>query len=157
MKQGDTIAYGLNLLMLLFVALLPFMTRLMVAHMSGPDVSLATSIYGLNVLFASLTLSFLMFYVARQPQLVVDGLAEPPQENIPPALDRDRRGSLCSHPRTCGATRRRCPLSCRSGALSGSTAVWHTPGSTQYLTIGRSVCLPTNFFDEKTASTQARA
>jgi uncharacterized membrane protein len=82
MKRGDAIAYGLNLVMLLFVTLLPFMTRLMVTHMSGPDVSYATFIYGLNVLVASLTLSFLMFYVARQPQLVVDELAETSLQRI---------------------------------------------------------------------------
>ena len=76
MKRGDTIAYGLNLLMLLFVALLPFMTRLMVTRISTPDISMATFIYGLNVLIASLTLSLLIFYVARQPQLVVDELAD---------------------------------------------------------------------------------
>jgi len=76
MKQGDSIAYGLNLLVLLFVALLPFMTRLMVTRMSTPDNSIATFIYGLNVLIASLMLSLLMFYVARQPQLMVDQLAD---------------------------------------------------------------------------------
>jgi len=76
MKKGDSISYGLNLLLLLFVALLPFMTRLMVTRISTPDISIATFIYGLNVLIASLTLSLLMFYVARQPQLVVDELAD---------------------------------------------------------------------------------
>jgi len=76
MKRGDSIAYGLNLLMLLFVALLPFMTRLMVTRISTPDISMATFIYGLNVLIASLTLSLLIFYVARQPQLLVDELAD---------------------------------------------------------------------------------
>jgi uncharacterized membrane protein len=76
MKRGDSVAYGLNLLMLLFVALLPFMTSLMVTRLSGPDVSLATFIYGLNVLIASLALSLMMFYVAREPRLVVDELAD---------------------------------------------------------------------------------
>ena len=76
MRRGDSVAYGLNLLMLLFVALLPFTTRLMVTRISTPDVSLAAVIYGLNVLIASLVLSLLMFYVARQQQLVVDELAD---------------------------------------------------------------------------------
>jgi len=76
MKRGDSIAYGLNLLVLICVALLPFSTALMVTHVSGPDVSIATFIYGLNVLLASLALSLLMFYVAREPQLVVDSLAD---------------------------------------------------------------------------------
>jgi len=67
MKQGDSTSYGLNLLMLIFVALLPFTTRLMVTHLAGPDVEIATVIYGLDVLLASLTLSLLIFHVARQP------------------------------------------------------------------------------------------
>jgi len=76
MKRGNSIAYGLNLIMLFFVALLPFTTRLMVTHISTPDVSIAAVIYGLNVLIASLTMSLLMFYVIRQPQLVVDEIAD---------------------------------------------------------------------------------
>jgi uncharacterized membrane protein len=76
MKRGDSIAYSLNLLMLLFVALLPFMTRLMVTRLSTPDISIATFIYGLNVLIASLMLSLLIFYIARQPQLLIDKLSD---------------------------------------------------------------------------------
>jgi uncharacterized membrane protein len=76
MKRGDSVAYGLNLLMLLFVALLPFMTRLMVTRISGPEVSLAAFIYGLNVLIAYLALSLMMFYVAREPRLAADELAD---------------------------------------------------------------------------------
>jgi uncharacterized membrane protein len=76
MKQGDSIAYGLNLLMLLFVTLLPFTTRLMVIHISSPDVSLAALIYGLNALIATLALSLLMFYIARQPRLMLDELSD---------------------------------------------------------------------------------
>jgi uncharacterized membrane protein len=76
MKRGDSIAFGLNLIMLLFVALLPFTTRLMVTHISTPDVSIAAIIYGLNVLIATFTLSLLMVYIARQPQLIVDELAD---------------------------------------------------------------------------------
>jgi hypothetical protein len=33
-------------------------------------------LYGINVLFDSLTLSFLMFYIAREPSLLVDDFAE---------------------------------------------------------------------------------
>ena len=76
MKRGDSISYGLNLLMLLFVALLPFTTKLMVTRISTPDVSLAAVIYGLNVLLASLAMSLLMFYVARQPTLIIDEIAD---------------------------------------------------------------------------------
>jgi uncharacterized membrane protein len=76
MRRGDSVAYGLNLLMLLFVALLPFTTKLMVAHMAEPDVATAAIIYGLNVLIASFTLTLLMDYVARPPQLLVDEIAD---------------------------------------------------------------------------------
>jgi TMEM175 potassium channel family protein len=76
MKRGDSISYGLNLLVLIFVALLPFVTRLMVTRISTVDISMATFIYGLNVLISSLMLSLLMFYVAQQPHLVVDKLAD---------------------------------------------------------------------------------
>lgn len=76
MKRGDTISYGFNLLLLLFVALLPFSTGLMVTHISGPDMSIGAVIYGLNVLVASLALSLQMSYIAHQPQLVVDELAD---------------------------------------------------------------------------------
>jgi uncharacterized membrane protein len=76
MKRGDSIAYGLNLLMLLFVTLLPFSTRLMVTHIFTPDVSLAALVYGFNALLATLALSLLMFYISRQPRLMVDELAD---------------------------------------------------------------------------------
>ena len=82
MKRADPTAYGLNLLVLLFVALLPFTTSLMVTHLSGPDVEIAVVVYGLNVLVASLALSLLMFHVARQPHLLEDELAEDALERI---------------------------------------------------------------------------
>jgi uncharacterized membrane protein len=76
MKRGDAVAYGINLLVLLFVALLPFTTRLMITHLSGPDVGIAVLLYGINVILDSLTLSFLMFYVAREPSLRADDFAD---------------------------------------------------------------------------------
>jgi uncharacterized membrane protein len=76
MIRGDSVAYGLNLLMLLFVCLLPFTTRVMVTHVYGPDISSAVIIYGLNVLCASFALNLLMFYVARQRHLVVDDVSD---------------------------------------------------------------------------------
>jgi uncharacterized membrane protein len=76
MKRGDAAAFGINLLVLLFVALLPFTTRLMVTHLTGPDVKIAVLFYGVIVLLDSLTLSLLMFYVAREPSLVVDDFAD---------------------------------------------------------------------------------
>ena len=54
MRHADTLAYGIDLLMLLFVGVLPFSTNLLVTHLSGPDVEAAVVIYGVNVLLASL-------------------------------------------------------------------------------------------------------
>ena len=76
MRQADTLAYGIDLLMLIFVGVLPFSTSLMVSHLTGPDVEAAVVIYGVNVLLASLALSLLMFYIASERSLVVDGVAD---------------------------------------------------------------------------------
>ena len=73
MRHADTLAYGIDLLMLLFVGVLPFSTNLMVTQLSGPDVEAAVIIYGVNVLLASLALSLLMFYIASERSLVIDG------------------------------------------------------------------------------------
>jgi uncharacterized membrane protein len=82
MKRGDSVAYGLNLLALIFIGLLLFSTRLMVTHLHGPEVSIATFVYGLHVLFAFLAGSLLMFYVARQPHLLVDEIADRPLRGV---------------------------------------------------------------------------
>ncbi|MGF1470330.1 MAG: TMEM175 family protein [Rubrobacteraceae bacterium] len=76
MKRGDSVALGLNLLALLFVTGLPFSTQVMVADLDRPDLRVAVLVYGLNFLFASLTLSFLMSYVARNRALLVDDIAD---------------------------------------------------------------------------------
>jgi uncharacterized membrane protein len=76
MRQADGVAYGIDLLMLLFVGVLPFSTNLMVTHLLGPDVTAAVLIYGVNVLLASLALSLLMFYIARERSLLIDGIAD---------------------------------------------------------------------------------
>ena len=80
MKRGDTIAYGISLLMLLFVALLRFSTALLVTHISGLVFSISTVIYDINVLIASLTLRLPEFYVTPQPQLVFNELANDSRE-----------------------------------------------------------------------------
>jgi uncharacterized membrane protein len=76
MKQADTVAAGLNLLVLLFIGLLPFTTSLMVGNLSGPDVEAAVVIYGINVLVASLGLTLLMVYLVRERALLVDDVAD---------------------------------------------------------------------------------
>ena len=76
MKRGDDVSFRLNLVMLLFVSLLPFTTKLMVAHIGGAEARGAVTVYGVNLLVASLMLSGLLAYVARDRQLMVDGLAD---------------------------------------------------------------------------------
>ncbi len=76
MKQGDAAVFGINLLVLLFIGVLPFTTSLMVRNLSGPDVEVAVLVYGINVLIASLLLSFLLVYIARDRRLVVDEVAD---------------------------------------------------------------------------------
>ena len=76
MKQGDAAVFGINLLVLLFIGVLPFTTSLMVRNLSGPDTEVAVLVYGINVLIASLLLSFLLVYIARDRRLVVDDVAD---------------------------------------------------------------------------------
>ena len=76
MKRGDSLAAGINLLVLLFVAVLPFTTSLMVSHLSGPDVGVAVLIYGINGLSASLLLTILMAHLVRERTLLVDDVAD---------------------------------------------------------------------------------
>ena len=76
MRRGDTVAYAMNLVLLLFVGLLPFATSLMVTHLSESGMKTAVLLYGVDVLFASLALSLLMLYVAREPDLLVDDIAD---------------------------------------------------------------------------------
>ena len=76
MKRGDTVANGINLLLLLFVAILPFSTSVMVTHLPTAEVGVAVFLYGINVLLASLTLSLLIRYIAHEPSLVADDVAD---------------------------------------------------------------------------------
>lgn len=74
MQRGDKVVFGLNLILLLFVALLPFSTNLMVTHIHGEGVRDGVLFYGVNVLFSSITLSLLIFYAAREPGLVEESI-----------------------------------------------------------------------------------
>ncbi len=87
MKGGDTAAAGLNLLALLFVALLPFATSLMVSNIGGPDERVAVVVYGLDVLIASVMVTLLMAYLVRQRTLLQGAVAD---ETVA-ALARQRR------------------------------------------------------------------
>ncbi len=76
MKRGDDISFRLNLVMLLFVSLLPYTTKVMVAHMRGPDARISVALYGVNLLVASGMLTALMLYAARDRHLVMDDVAD---------------------------------------------------------------------------------
>lgn len=76
MKRADLVVAGLNLLVLLFISVLPFTTSLMVSNLSGPDVEIAVVIYGIDVFAASLGLTFLMTYLVRERTLLTDDVAD---------------------------------------------------------------------------------
>jgi uncharacterized membrane protein len=76
MKRGDPASFALNLLLLLFVGLMPFTTALMVTHLAGADAESTVLLYGVNLLLASIVLSLLIRYLAREPSLLVDDIAE---------------------------------------------------------------------------------
>ena len=48
----------------------------MVTHLDGADAKPAVLLYGVNLLLASLVLSLLIRYLAREPSLLVDDIAE---------------------------------------------------------------------------------
>ena len=54
----------------------------MVTHLSTPDVSAAVFLYGINFFLASLTLTLLIRYIAREPSLVADDIADEQLERI---------------------------------------------------------------------------
>lgn len=74
-KEGSS-SYRLTLLMLFFVSLLPFLTKLMATHLDGPSASAAAAIYGLDLLAASMMLNQIIRSVAMHPEFLVEELAE---------------------------------------------------------------------------------
>jgi uncharacterized membrane protein len=76
LKRGDAISFRLNLVLLLFVSLLPFSTHLMVLHMEGDGAREAVTVYGVNLFLASGMMTALMYYAAHGRYLVVDDLAD---------------------------------------------------------------------------------
>jgi len=75
-KAGTGVFFRLNLLALLFVSFLPFTTSLMAANGRDEGARLATMVFGINILIASLMLSLLAGYLARDRELVADEMAE---------------------------------------------------------------------------------
>ena len=76
MKRGDAVSFRLNLVLLLFVSLLPFSTRLMVTHMEAADASVAVAMYGANLFVASGLVTALLYYAERNRHLVVGDVAD---------------------------------------------------------------------------------
>ena len=90
MKRGDAISFRLNLVVLLFVSLLPFSTKIMVTHMRGESARSGAMIYGLNVLIASTLLTLLMVYLERHHDLMGANI---PEDRLGRAT-RQRRAAL---------------------------------------------------------------
>jgi uncharacterized membrane protein len=76
MTRGDVVFFRLNLVMLLFVALLPFSTHLMVTHLEAADASAAVAIYGVNLFVASALITALLYYAEHDRYLVEDAVAD---------------------------------------------------------------------------------
>lgn len=75
-KKESSSSYRLTLVMLFFVSLLPFLTKLMAMHLSGPNASAAAAIYGLDLLAASIMLNQIIRSVVIHPEFLVEELAE---------------------------------------------------------------------------------
>ena len=76
MTRGDAVFLRLNLIMLLFVALLPFSTHLMVTHLRAADASAAVVIYGIDLFVASGLITALLYYAEHDRYLVKDDIAD---------------------------------------------------------------------------------
>lgn len=75
-SRGDAILFRLNLLVLFFVSLLPFLTSLMTTHLDTDGQHLAVALYGLDLFIASLVLNAFIRYAGHHPDLVADDLAD---------------------------------------------------------------------------------
>ncbi|HDR73003.1 MAG TPA: DUF1211 domain-containing protein [Methanoculleus sp.] len=89
-KQEDHITFHLTLIVLFFISLIPFSTSLMATHLTGPGSRLSVSIYGLDLLIASIMLSAIMRYLSRRFDLLVDDLADEEFED----MERRRRSGI---------------------------------------------------------------
>lgn len=89
-EHGDSILFRLSLLQLLFVSLLPFTTSLMTTHLGGDGEGLATTLYGVDLLVASVLLNLMIRYVANNRELVAGEIAD---EELRETL-RQRRASV---------------------------------------------------------------
>ena len=75
-KRGDTTLYGLHLLVLLFVAILPFTTKVMATNLGDQWEHGAVTLFGINLVLASALLNVTIRYVRRDKALRDDTVAE---------------------------------------------------------------------------------
>ena len=87
MERGDSLTFRLNLLLLFFVSLLPFLTALMTTHLGNEGENLAAALYGVDLFIASALITAFIRYVASQPALIADGV----ERSALVAVDRRRR------------------------------------------------------------------
>lgn len=71
LKASDQVLLGLNLVLLLFVSLLPFTTSLMATHLGDTGEQIAVVVFGINLTLASLMVNVVFGYAAR-----TEGLAD---------------------------------------------------------------------------------
>lgn len=85
LRVTDGVVVGLNLLLLLFVSLLPYSTSLFTEHLTGSGERIAVVIFGLNLTLSTLISSVTVSYVKRMDEL---------KSNVDPAkaawLERQR-------------------------------------------------------------------
>lgn len=75
-KRADGVVFRLNLVILFFVSLLPFLTSLMTTHLGESGENLAVALYGADLFIASGLLSVFIGYAAHHPDLAADDLAD---------------------------------------------------------------------------------
>ncbi len=75
-KSGTGTFFRLNLLALLFVSVLPFAASLMGEHSNDAGARVATMVFGVALLLASLALSLLGQYLASHKEMIEDEAAE---------------------------------------------------------------------------------
>jgi uncharacterized membrane protein len=90
LKSSNQVLMGLNLVLLLFVSLLPFTTGLMATYLRNSEGErLAIVVFGLNLTLASMMVNVLLRYVRIEP-----GLVEPSWEPDLASFARQRRVAI---------------------------------------------------------------
>lgn len=89
-KAADPVLLRLNLVLLLFVSLLPFTTSLMASHLEDSQGDIAVVLFGLNLTLAAMLVNIVVAYAARTPGLASDDAAEQELQDF----ERERRLAL---------------------------------------------------------------